>query len=620
MISAHKLAGIICTSLLLSLSAGIQAGGMDGYLSYGSSRPPAGYGYGVGFYSAVWPLMDQQLSNFQVGLPGCWVTPNNSDNTTKPQCPIGTYARDHWPERGPTYGSVFQTMEGGLGYWARNHFRYGPPKFSMNGTPNCYTNEIATPGWSFFYSNTALPDTLLGIAQLSNRLLVPPDALPFQGNPAGQLCGYTWMILPLTDAKAGPPPIGNQSWTLFLSTSNFKGPVAYYLPETWAKISFNFPFDYGRGLDARPGDINGGAMEWNTIPLFEATASGTTYGKTPLFKWPCDSTGKGILLTDYTYYSRSALYNSILTWRQGGAASPGTFDTSTTGRYVSTLSAGSFSLKQNNNPITFNNAFKMTTFGTRAWGMQWAKPTPPLAVFSEYWKQSGTNRVPITAAEVPVSTGLKTKSFTKAGQGVAYTSPATGSWATPGPKSGPFKAYLADKSIATYYWYRFIDQPVFQQYKWTTAEKANLQSIIEKIHANWTINKVYIPLPSVGTLAALDPALIVKPPAGLEVGYVPIVTKQEYNPNPVPVLEIPAKKNSGKNLILQTGNSFCFSARETESYTIELCDFKGVRVAIFSVTGQKEFRLPGNIAAGFYLLSARSPKERVFQKVFVAGY
>ena len=56
-------------------------------------------------------------------------------------------------------------MRGGLGYWAGNHFRYGPPKFSMNATPQCYDYEIGSPGWSFFYSNEALPDRRLGIAQ-----------------------------------------------------------------------------------------------------------------------------------------------------------------------------------------------------------------------------------------------------------------------------------------------------------------------------------------------------------------------------------------------------------------------------------------------------------------------
>jgi len=33
--------------------------------------------------------------------------------------------------------------------------------------------------------------------------------------------------------------------------------------------------------------------------------------------------------------------------------------------------------------------------------------------------------------------------------------------------------------------------------------------------------------PSIGELATLDPALLVTPPKGLEVGYAPIVTRQE---------------------------------------------------------------------------------------------
>ena len=45
--------------------------------------------------------------------------------------------------------------------------------------------------------------------------------------------------------------------------------------------------------------------------------------------------------------------------------------------------------------------------------------------------------------------------------------------------------------------------------------------LITKPIANFQIG-----LPS-GELASLDPALLVTPPKGLEVGYVPIVTRQE---------------------------------------------------------------------------------------------
>ena len=102
-------------------------------------RPPARSEYcaGMGFYSAVWPLMDRSLADFQMGLAGSWITPDNSDNKGKPLAPEGMPAR-HWRERGPTWAHAFQTVEGGLGYWAGNHFRYGPPKCSMNATPQCH--------------------------------------------------------------------------------------------------------------------------------------------------------------------------------------------------------------------------------------------------------------------------------------------------------------------------------------------------------------------------------------------------------------------------------------------------------------------------------------------------
>ena len=78
----------------------------------------------------------------------------------------------------------------------------------------------------------------------------------------------------------------------------------------------------------------------------------------------------------------------------------------------------------------------------------------------------------------------------------------------------------------TYSWYRFVDQPSFQQYAWSTEKKAKLQAFVEKIHANWPIDRDYMAPPSRGELVALDPALLVAPPKGMEVGFVPIVTRQ----------------------------------------------------------------------------------------------
>ncbi len=510
--------------------------GLHGYISYSVSRPPtrANYSAGMGFYSAVWPLIAKPIADFQIGLPSAWITPDNSDNKDTPLAPVGTLARDNWPERGPTWDSVFQTVEGGLGYWAGNRFRYGPPKFSMNATPQCYDYEVGSPGWSFFYSDKALPDNRLGIAQLSNRLLIPPDALPFEGNPNGKFLGYTYMALPFTEPTAGEPPTGDQSWTCFLSASNFKGPIAYYIPETWSKIGklFNYPFIYGRGLDARPGEMGGGAMEINTVPCFEAKdAQGVVYSKIPKLQFPVDDRGRTLLVQDVTYYSRAALYDAFKSWRDGGPACSGRFNDS--GAWKSTLETRTTRFDQAGKIITgVDKVLNTKVFEANIWGLEWYNSLiSPNGVFPQYFKHVGDKRVAVSAAELPEETRLLSKEFKLASPGSPYISPTGGAWSNPGPVRGPFTVNLADGSMVTYSWYRFVDQPSFQQYDWSDDKKKKLQSFVEKIHATWPIDSDYMAPPSSGTLATLDPALLVIPPKGLEVGYVPIVTRQEIAPN-----------------------------------------------------------------------------------------
>jgi hypothetical protein len=504
--------------------------GLHGYIGFGHEKLPAegGYNVGMGFYAAVWPLVDQPLANFQIGLPSSWIQPDNSDNKDTPLAPEGTLARK-WKERGPTWSSVFQTIEGGLGYWAGNHFRYGPPKFSMNATPQCYDYEIGSPGWSFFYSNEALPDHRLGIAQLSNRLLIPPDAIPFQGNPNGEFLGYSWMALPFTDPTTGDPPTGDQSWTCFLSAANFKGPIAYYIPETWSKIGklFNYPFIYGRGLDARPGIMGGGAMEINTVPRFDAKdAHGTTYSKLPKLQFPVDAEGRAFLVQDVTYYSKTALYDAFKAWRNGGPACSGRFDEK--GAWRPKLNTRTTRYDQaGKKMVGVERAFDTRIFEGNVWGLQWfTNNLAASGLFPQYYKHVGEERVAVAAAEVPAETRLHAQEFKLATPGKPYTSPTTGAWTQPGPKLGPFTARLVDGSVVTYSWYRFVDQPSFQQYSWSTEKKAKLQSFVEKLHANWPIDRDYMAPPTRGKLVSLDPALLVTPPAGLEVGYVPIVTRQ----------------------------------------------------------------------------------------------
>ena len=127
---------------------------------------------------------------------------------------------------------------------------------------------------------------------------------------------------------------------------------------------------------------------------------------------------------------------------------------------------------------------------------------------------------------MPAETQLLPQKFELAKPGAPYTSPVGGAWSKPGAKSGPFTVKLVDGSVVTYAWYRFVDQPSFQQYDWSEEKKAKLQGFVEKIHATWPMDRDYMAPPTRGALVTLDPALLVTPPQGLEVGYVPIVTHQ----------------------------------------------------------------------------------------------
>jgi hypothetical protein len=502
--------------------------GLHGYISYESTRPPEGYGAGISFYSAIWPLIDKPLANFQIGLPSAWIIPENRD-VDFPLCPNGTYARDHWAERGPTWGSVFQTVEGGLGYWAGNRFRYGPPKFSMNATSSCYDFEIASPGWPFFHSATPLPDDKMGIAQLSNRILVPPDGLTFEGNPNGQFLGYAWMALPLMDGSDGPPPTGDQSWTLFLNAYNFKGPVAYYIAETWSKISKDYHLDYGRGLDARPGLMGGGAMEINTVPRFEAKKSNESlFFKIPQLQFPVDEEGRTILVQDVKYYSKEALYHPFKAWRQGEneIICDGTFDPC--GEWEPVLSTSMPVFDQGGKLLSnMDQIFETRIFSDNVFGIQWKQSSlTPDGRFPQYFKKiNDSTRKPVSGDEVPEE--LSSSEFALAERGDPYTSPGTGSWGTPGPASEPYEVLLADGSTVFYCWYRFVDQPSLQQFDWSREEKERLQSTVENIHEKWLTNNNYMEAPGKGELVALDPALLVTPPEAYKIGFVPIVTGQK---------------------------------------------------------------------------------------------
>jgi len=133
-------------------------------------------------------------------------------------------------------------------------------------------------------------------------------------------------------------------------------------------------------------------------------------------------------------------------------------------------------------------AFDTRIFDGNVWGLLWStNDIVEKGLFPQHYKHVGEERVAVPATTVPADTNLLTQEFERAKMGAPYTSPIGGAWATPGPKLGPFTARLVDGSIVIYSWYRFVDQPSFQQYNWSEEKKkkANLHALKEKLHANF---------------------------------------------------------------------------------------------------------------------------------------
>ncbi|HEU4609948.1 MAG TPA: hypothetical protein VFS31_17630 [Chitinophagaceae bacterium] len=509
------------------------SGGLKGYISMRIHPPKEdGYGYGISFYTSAWPLIKTPLANFQIGLPSTWIVPDNKGYTL-PLCPVGTIARDNWPKRGPSYGDVFETIEGGLGFWQSTRFGSGTPKYRINGTPNCYNTEISSPGWGFGKTDPLAEDQM-GLAQLSNHVIIPPDGLTLSLKSAGDLIGNAWMVLPLTEpvekTTDSLAATGNQCWTLFLNAANFSGPVAFYMPEVWSRIAKGYPIAEGRGLDAKPGIAGGGAMEVNTVPLFESKDSkGTLYSKIPQLQFPINKEGNTVLMQDVTMYSSKAIYDDVNAWLRENKNITGRFDAA--GAYPAYCTTGPISLKQGEQDLPIKGVDEIvetTMLGPSTFGLHWKK-AKGMGYFPNYFKEDGKAMLVVDEKVLPKETGLKQASFAPAVNKKAYYSPKEKGtvWTNPGPQSGPYQVHLNDGSVITYCWYKFIDQPSLQGLHLTTEAKQRLQKIVEFMHANWKANGQYMAAPSQGKLAALDKAILVSPPPGLEIGYVPVVIRQE---------------------------------------------------------------------------------------------
>ena len=231
-------------------SAEVQKAEMAGYLLVSSDKVPDAYNAGFSLYAAAWPLLEQYPGHrFQTGLFGTWM---------------------HAQYEGKPPANLYSDIEGGLGWWRDTRFPTETPKFIMGGVAVNF-QEIAN-GPAHGRGTWDKPQGLYGVAQLSPWLLFPIDGLNVKQGACGDLFGYGYLPLPLTASKpvTGGKKVatGDNCWTLFLSTRNFKGPVCFFTPYFWSHSAEANPAYAGLLLDWRPSAPNKPfQMETQYVPV-----------------------------------------------------------------------------------------------------------------------------------------------------------------------------------------------------------------------------------------------------------------------------------------------------------------------------------------------------------------
>ena len=521
-----------------NVNKSLKKGNIGGYMITKVEKVNESFNAGYSMYAAAWPLIKEYPGrSFQSGLFGTWMHPSYD---------------------GPLpVEKLYTDIEGGLGWWRDTEFATATPKFIMGGVQLNFSGWANGPGagqgrdWN-------KPKGKYGIAQLSPWLLYPPDGLNLKQGTSGEWFGSGYLPLPLSEPKittAGKDVVtGNQCWTLFLNTGNFKGPVAFFTPYFWSEASVDNPLLSGLFLDTRPSKANKPfQMETQHIHSAEATDSkGQIYARMATTQYPVGSDGNSELLHRLMVYNKQALWDDVAAWFKGGKPADGRIDVTNAsmqkfekGVRSNWKFYGDHIPKEKRALMNITSYMDANVTDSATLKVRWEGDlikrrkliNGEVITLPEYYKlvKSGSDDIgtwiAVAETEVPTETGLHGVSFGRAEDdrtSLVYTTPEEekSSWKTPGPAAGPFKVKLGDGSTLTYYWYRFADQPALLNANLSNKEREEIQRRVELLHRNWTRDREYLPPPMSGKLAYLDPALIVTPPKGMEIGFVPIVTKQ----------------------------------------------------------------------------------------------
>jgi len=525
----------VTTRLAISSEIGLSNcpdGNCGAYIDTDGLNIRSSFQSGFGWYSTVWPLLTEVPDPyFQMGLGSTWLTPDlrKFEKQRAFLDAIKNVCGSFGEERGAGQWILFQSIEGGLGYWADTRFKSAMPKWRFNATSNCYHSMEGTPGWPTGRTEP-LDMNQTGLVQLSNRMLLAPDGQTFPLETQSGLLGVAWIALPFPQVgvQKETSRTGSNAWTLFMNSENFKGPLAYWMPQYFSGESQKDPTLAGYGLDANPGLISSMASEMGWISMVEgADARETVYARIPQLRFPVNVQGQSLLSQDVVSYSDQAATAPFNHWLTSQTDAFGPF--SAQGSLAVPMSISHQpSYYQHDDPIVgLAEQVRISAFdGGTSYGLLWTDPTTT-GEFPSYFKDQGSTRSIVKASAVPAETHLAEYKYQYPASTVSYN--AAGWWDVENTSVPGGTVTLSDGSHVEYVWFKFVDQPALRRLNLSEADRAALQAMVENMHRTWPITAEYMAPPSSGDLVSFDPALLVTPPLGMEYGYVPIAISQTGN-------------------------------------------------------------------------------------------
>jgi len=363
----------------------------------------------------------------------------------------------------------------------------------------------------------------MGLAQLSNRLLLFPDGHSFDEEG---MIGISYARTPFGKINATDT---RNFWTLIFDSENYAGPVAYFLPEFWKlrpKGDEEDEKDFKDFSNTPEIQMSSPAWECHAMPNY---VDGNTH---KLIKMSVPRReGRTVLWMGQRAHPDSELMDPLEKALSTGRLDPSQLLKDGTTR-PSCRSHGDAKFGSVATWASYNNVVEngdcLCTLDVK----NSSCPRNGNCDVPQYYS-SGQHVDPSQASAALRKARFPTQPFpTNDAYDALSQAPKGGCRDSPGPADS--KLYCAktiDDTWVGYRWYRFVDQPGLQQARLSNAERNFMQRRVETLHkmvptpvSKW-INGRNVEAEG---LARMDPAAIATPPSGLEHGYVPIVLYQGY--------------------------------------------------------------------------------------------